>query len=115
MVNELTFTTNTKKGAERGSRHLEPVLYGDAVPTLAATIRQTTPAFTADGEHNEFYLNRYTVLMYMFFILLVAMAYAPTKVVYDGALPIAKLIYTYSYSFYIYTYYFILLYTSIYN
>jgi hypothetical protein len=91
MVNKLTFTTNTKKGAGRGSRHLEPVLYGDAVPTLAATIRQTTPAFTAGGEHNEFYLNRYTVLMYMFNFLL---AYAPTKVVYDGALLIAKRIYT---------------------
>jgi hypothetical protein len=78
MFNKLTFTTNTKKGAGHGSRHLEPVLYGDAVPTLAATIRQTTPAFTAGGEHNEFYLNRYTVLMYMFIFLL---AYAPTKVV----------------------------------
>jgi hypothetical protein len=49
MVNKPTFTTNSKKGAGRGSRHLEPVHYGGAVPTLAATIRQTTPAFTAGG------------------------------------------------------------------
>jgi hypothetical protein len=38
MVNTLNFTTNSKKGAGRGSRHLEPVLYGDAVPTLGAVL-----------------------------------------------------------------------------
>jgi hypothetical protein len=86
VANTPTFTANSKKGAGRGSRHLEPVLFGGAVSDVAAMIRQTTPAFTAGGEHNEFYLYKFTALMLMFF-LLVARAYTSTTVVYHWASP----------------------------
>ena len=34
-----------------------PDLFGDAAPDVAAVIRQTSLAFAAGGEHNEYFLN----------------------------------------------------------
>jgi hypothetical protein len=83
VANTPTFTANSKKGAGRGSRHLEPVLFGGAVSDVAAMIRQTTPAFTAGGEHNEFYLYKFTALMLMFFFACSASLYS-----YYSSLPL---------------------------
>ena len=35
-----------------------PDLFGDAAPDVAAVIRQTSLAFAAGDEHNDYYLNK---------------------------------------------------------
>ena len=57
MATKPAFTANFTNGAGPGPLRLVPDHFGDAAPDVAAVIRQTSLAFAAGDEHNDYYLN----------------------------------------------------------